>query len=369
VVIERSDPDRVEEADAPADGRPSRITRVRGRVERRAEGALAWLERRREEAVPLDLAVRFYERDRDSFASVLGAAIALRLFLFLIPAMATAVGLLVVVRGRDAVGDITTSTNIAGTFADQLQDTLPTGRSAGWGLLLTGLVLTFWAGRSLTKVLASCAAGAWGLGGRAARATFRMAAAVTTLVVLIFVVSSLLNRLRSAQGIAVATGSWVFAGLAFAAGWFAVSWTLPRGTRDPGALLPGAAVVGVAMASLQWFMQFYLPGRIDRASEFAGNLGWTIATLGYMFLIGRLMASSLILNATVWERLGSVSTLLFALPVLSRVPERFPSVGHFFDLERTGTPEGVEPEEGGGDGAGGTAPSAAQSATETDSTS
>jgi hypothetical protein len=358
VVTERSGPERVEEtpATAPAGQRPSRVARLRHRVQRRAEGARAWLARRREEAVPLDLAVRFYERDRDSFASVLGAAIALRLFLFLVPTMAAGLGLLVVVRGRAAVGDLTSSANITGTLAGQFRDTVPTGRSTGWGLLLTGLVLTLWAGRSLTKVLASCAAGAWGLGGRSARATFRMAVAITTLVVLLFVVSGLLNRLRSIEGIAVATGSWAFAGAAFAVAWFAVSWTLPRGTRDPGALLPGAAVLGVTMASLQWFMQFYLPGRIDRASEFAGNLGWTIATLGYMFLIGRLMASSLILNATVWERLGSVSTLVFGLPVLRRIPQRFHSVGRFFDLERTGSPEGVEP-------------GTPQSATATDSTS
>ena len=40
------------------------------------------------EAMPVDLAVQYYERDRDSFASVLGAAIALRLFLFFVPGRA-----------------------------------------------------------------------------------------------------------------------------------------------------------------------------------------------------------------------------------------------------------------------------------------
>jgi hypothetical protein len=348
-----------------SEGPASFVARARQGVSSRAVRTQAWLGRRRKEALPFDLAVRFYERDRDSFASVLGAAIALRLFLFIVPTVAMGVGLLIVIRGRQAVDDLTSSSDVTGGFAAQIESTVPSSRSAGWGLFLTGLVLMVWAGRSLTKVLASCAAGAWALGGYAARTTLRMAAAVTTLVLLLYTVAAVMSRIQASQGIAVVTTSWVVAGLGFGVGWFAVSWTLPRATRDPGALLPGAAVVGLAFASLQWFMQFYLPGRIERASEFAGNLGWTIATLGYMFLIGRTMASSLILNATVWERLGSISTLVFSLPVLRRIPVRFPSVARFFDLQRGGSTDDVGTFGGGGPDA----PPVTQSATSTESTS
>jgi hypothetical protein len=78
-----------------------------------------------------------------------------------------------------------------------------------------------------------------------------------------------------------------------------------------------------------------------------------------MFLIGRLMASSLILNATIWERLGSISTLVFSLPVLRRIPMRFPSVERFFDLDRSAPADEVEPDDS----------SDRQSATTTDATS
>jgi len=64
-----------------------RIRRLRNRGETAKGQAEGWLARRRQEAMPVDLAVQYYERDRDSFASVLGAAIALRLFLFFVPAM------------------------------------------------------------------------------------------------------------------------------------------------------------------------------------------------------------------------------------------------------------------------------------------
>jgi hypothetical protein len=55
-----------------------------------------------DEAIPVDLAVSFYERDRDTFARC-SAAIALRLFLFIVPAIVTGVGQLLTVAGHDAI--------------------------------------------------------------------------------------------------------------------------------------------------------------------------------------------------------------------------------------------------------------------------
>ena len=42
-------------------------------------------------------------------------------------------------------------------------------------------------------------------------------------------------------------------------------------------------------------------------------IGAAVVTLGYMFLIGRVMASSFILDAVVYERIGSVSELVFGV--------------------------------------------------------
>ena len=122
------------------------------------------------------------------------------------------------------------------------------------------------------------------------------------------------------------------AGVLFGVAWFLVCTTLPRGTTDPGALLPGAAVCGAALAGLQWFVQYYLPAKLDSVTALAGGIGTAVVTLGYMFLIGRVMASSFILDAVIYERIGSVSELLFALPGLRRLPRRFPGVARYFDL-------------------------------------
>jgi uncharacterized BrkB/YihY/UPF0761 family membrane protein len=313
---------------------PGAVARLRTRGDGLVDQATTWVEERRGVVVPVDLAVDFYERDRDSFASVLGAAIALRLFLFFVPCVLVVTALLMLFVGHDGVKSLADNAGVTGSLATQVDQATTASKTTTFGLLVAGVWLTIWAGRSLTKVLAACSAGAWRQGGRRGRPTLRMAGAVTTMTFLLVLTAAFLNRVKDNQGIAVITTSWLLAVVIYAVGWFLVTATLPRGTSDPGALLPGAVVVGASLAGLQWFMQYYLPGKLDHVTALAGSVGASVAALGYMFLIGRVMASSLILDAVVFDRIGSISELVFALPVLNRIPRRFPSVARFFDLDR-----------------------------------
>jgi hypothetical protein len=220
-----------------------------------------------------------------------------------------------------------------------------TGRDIG--LILTGVFLCLSAGRSLTRVLAACSAGASGMDARSAKFTMRVAARVTALLALLIIAAALLSRLRGAYGPAVAAGSLAANALVLAGSWFFVCLALPRATRDPGAALPGAVLFGVAITAVQWFMHFYLPHRIASASEVMGSLGITVASLSYLFIIGRTMAGTLVLNAVLFERLGSISELVFALPVIRRLPDRFPRVGEYFDLSpEQAAPDGPPPPPG-----------------------
>lgn len=311
------------------------VRRLKAHGERHTTAAKGWLDRRRSEVIPLDLAVQYYERDRDSFAAVLGAAVALRLFLFLVPTMVVAISVILLVGGHDSVSSIADNAGITGDLASQLDDATRASTSTAVGLLVGGLWLTLWAGRSLTKVLAACSAGAWRMSGREGRATVRMAGAVTTLLFLVVITAAVMNRIKRELGVAAVTTSWMAAGVLYGVAWFLVSATLPRRTRDPGALLPGAVLVGASFSALQWFMQYYLPGRVERSTALAGGLGVAVATLGYMFLVGRLMASSLILDAVVFDRFGTVSDFVFSLPGLRVLPRRFPVIARYFDLDHT----------------------------------
>jgi hypothetical protein len=328
-----------------ADGAPhaSFIDRQKARGEEATSRARDWFEVHRQDT-SVDLAVLLYERDRETFASVLGSAIAMRLFLFFVPVIVFCVGVVNLIAGSERLGHLIHSTNVTGSVAKQIESSMhSTGAKGSWALVISGIFASVWAGRHLTRVLAACAAGAWRIGGIGAKATLRMAAMVTSLLFVAIVVSSLINRFREDSGIAVATGSLVLAGVVYALAWFVVTFTLPRSTTDPGALLPGAALFGVSMALLQWFMQFYLPNKISRSSSTMGSIGFAVAVLGYLFFIGRIMAASLILDAVMFEKFGSLSELVFALPVLRAIPRRWPKVRHFFDLpEPPDTSDAVE---------------------------
>lgn len=324
-----------EKVDSSAE-RSSRRVRLAGSVRRRTapleQRALDWFEPRRSTRT-VDLATAFYQRDREQFAAVLGAAIALRLFLFVVPAVITGVGLITAVVGTAGVDVFLEGASVTGSLAGEVSEAAAASRSTWVAIVLAGLPVSVWAGRNLAKVLAVCSGAAWQLGPKERQPTLRTTGAVTALAFVILTVAVLSNRIRSEFGIAVQTTSWVVAVVLFAVTWYAVQWALPRATRDPAALVPGALMVGLVFGALQWFMQFYLPNRVGRAQAVAGGTGVAVAALGGMFLIGRAMASSFILNAVVYERIGSIAGMAFGLPGLRTVPERFPAVARWFDLD------------------------------------
>ena len=247
--------------------------------------------------------------------------------------MLIVVGFVGTVVGADGLNSLSDASGATGSVAAQLGRAARSSHSTSWALLAIGIVLTPWAARSLISVLNACARGAWRMGGRATRTSLRSIATVTVLLALMVAVTFALNQIRSAEGVVLSAAGLVAAAVVVGIGWFAVTWALPRATADPGALLPGAVLVGAGLGVLQWFIQYYLPDKIERSSEVMGTLAVSIALLGYMFLVGRLLATSLVLDAVVFERFGSISGFVFTLPGLRRLPVRSARLARFFDLD------------------------------------
>jgi uncharacterized BrkB/YihY/UPF0761 family membrane protein len=326
--------------DEPTDAGPSRVERAKAKaidVGRRAE---AWAEETNERRTVRDLLVELRDRDRDAFASVLGSAIALRLFLFTTALLVAVISLMNLLLTDAALHGLFSDAGLTGTLAKDMEEATAGTSSRHIGLIVSSSIVAFAAGRSLTKVLAACSGAAWRLDGREIKASLRVVARITTFTSLLIIAAAGLNRLRDAFGIAVATGSLVTNALIMGGGWFFLTLSLPKKTRDPGAMLPGAVLFGLVVTAVQWFMQFYLPKKIANASETMGSIGVAVATLGYLFLIGRLMAGCLVVNAVSFERFGSVSEFVFGLPVVRRLPGRFPRIKTFFDLEDREPPTG-----------------------------
>ena len=286
----------------------------------------------------LDLVTGLADRDRDSLASVLGSAIAMRLFLFTVPLTVAVVGLVQVLHASGVVQDLLGRLQVQGSAAVEIERAVRTSSASG-------LVLTVWAGRSLTRVLAASAAASWRLPARTARVSVRQVVVVSALMAGLITSDLVINRIHEASGVAVTSGVFLLAATLDAAVWFLSCSALPRATTDPGALLPGSALFGLVLAALSWFMHYYLPAKVERASATMGGLAVTVAALGYLFLIGRLATVSLTLDAVVWEQHGSITGVVFDLPGLRVLPRRSPRLRAFFDLE-VPTDDPTDPEVG-----------------------
>lgn len=310
------------------------ITSVRGRsawVQRR----LASLSERRDAVKPIDVTLRLVERDREAVGSVLGSALAFRLFLFFVPVLLMLVGLLQFALAGISAGTLAEQAGVGRTVAAEIQRGVEQSGTGRWVAVAAGAIGALWAGRSLTKVLVASATLAWRVDRPRRLASLRVTAAIISLILAMLITAAVVNRIRLATGPAVAGTSLIAVAVVYGIAWFLVSLLLPRATTDPSALLPGAALAGVVLAALQWFNQLYLPDKFAQASDLYGAFGVTVVTLGSFFLIGRLLVVASLVNAIVWERFGSIAGFVFGLPGVRHLAGRFPAVARFFDLDPT----------------------------------
>src|SRR5262249_24919131 len=105
----------------------------------------------------------------------------------------------------------------------------------------------------------------------------------------------------------------------------------------PSALVPGAAIVAATLAGMQFVSQIYLPGKFSHASQLYGAIGITIGTLGWFFILGRVMMFSLSVDAVIYERFGSISQFVLSLPLLRIIPRKSPRLRKLFGLENPET--------------------------------
>jgi uncharacterized BrkB/YihY/UPF0761 family membrane protein len=149
----------------------------------------------------------------------------------------------------------------------------------------------------------------------------RAVSVVIGLISAAIVFATVLRVVEASANLIVITTSFLAIFVAYSAVWFALTLVLPRATRDPTSLLPGAALTGATLAGLGWISQFYLVPRLGEG-EMLGGLGITAVALGWLFLGSRVMVASLVVNAVIYERFGSLLDLLLSLPGLRRLRSR-----------------------------------------------
>jgi uncharacterized BrkB/YihY/UPF0761 family membrane protein len=311
-----------------------------------AERATARIAALRERVEIVDVGARVYERDKEAGGTLLGSALALRLFLFFVPFVLLVVGLAGVLGGPSDGSTVAENAGLGGTLANYIDDAFAQSGNTPWIALAVGLFGVATTGWSLTRALVLSSALSWRMGGRQ-HTPIRAIGIVVGLIVSITLSAAIANRINQATGVAVTSVSLVGLTAFYSVLWLLLLQALPRATTDPGASLPGAAFVALVIAALQAITQFYLPHQVDSSSQLYGLVGVLVAFLGWFFFIGRAIAFSFALNAVIYEQVGSLSTLFFAIPVIRQIPRRVPAVERYFALDHVADGEPEPPESSG----------------------
>jgi uncharacterized BrkB/YihY/UPF0761 family membrane protein len=287
-----------------------------------------------------------YERDRVSAGSVLGSAIAFRLFLFFVPTIVFGVGLLGALSGYVEPESVTDDASITGALAEQVRSALNQSVGAAYLTLATGLFLMITAGRTLAKALVASSSLVWRTGGKVT-AKAKVVAIIIGLVTSLMLMALVMNAIRTRLGIAAAGVSFGVSTALYVVVFMLLMSALPRRTPDPGALIPGAVFASFVVHGMQAVSQLYLPSRFSDASELYGGIGVAVVALGWLFIIGRGIAFSFAVNAALFDRFGSLSQGMFALPLLRALPRRSEFIRHHFSLDADGrSVESSEPSVG-----------------------
>jgi uncharacterized BrkB/YihY/UPF0761 family membrane protein len=297
--------------DASPEPAPTRWERLSSRVQR----ARADIEARRADSASIDTAFEAVERDSQTGGGVLAAAVAFRLFMFLVPyafVMVTGFGLASTAAGQNPK-DAAHSAGIGGLLASSVAST--STMSLGnrlFALVVGGIALAFTA-HSLVTVLWVVHRLIWDV--RPSRKPTLWAVPILVGAVTLLFGGADLAAWLGSHSIGWRLLALVLTTLASATAWFLASLWLPHEECEWWALLPGAAIVGIGVGVLHVLTITYVAHVVSRKSSLYGAIGIALALLLWTYFAGRLLTASIAANAALWKR---------RVAAIGPVPEELP---------------------------------------------
>jgi uncharacterized BrkB/YihY/UPF0761 family membrane protein len=288
-----SSPQPVEEGDAPGGGR---IDAARAR----AREVPARLVEARERHASVDASFQLLERDQRIAASVMAGGIAFRLFFWSLPLALIAGGVLGFA-STETAEDIATDAGLTGAAVDAVGDSAADANRARWALLLIGIGGLLWTSSRSVLALRRVYSLVWNVPPARSSHPLKEAFAFSGICLLIIAIpgaADWLRELYAGPGFAVTLLSiGAFFGI-----WLWISTWLPHGDAPLRALIPGAVVFALAAQAMHLFTAFYLAEKLERSSALYGGLGLAATSLFFLYIIGRLVVSTAVLNAELWAR-------------------------------------------------------------------
>lgn len=246
-------------------------------------------------AVPSEFA-RAY---REVNARLLAGAIAFRTFLWLMPFVLFAIGILSAFKGDSGLM-LAHHVDISGHAADQIRVALQDNHKSWWVAALIGLVGVVTSGLSLVRDVHLAYYRIWNLEPQPIRNRLGVLGALTGgMAVLIFVRGLVghFGNVRLLTATAIISVQFVVVTVV----WLWVSWWLPHAKVNWRGLIPGALLMTITFSILHAVSAFYLPHKIARASALYGAIGVSFTILAWLLVLAYIIVSAALLNV-VWSK-------------------------------------------------------------------
>jgi uncharacterized BrkB/YihY/UPF0761 family membrane protein len=290
-------------AEPPPDA-PDGIERPPGRldtVRARAARIPGQLQSARGRHASVDATFDYVERDRRVAASVLAGGISFRLFFWLLP-FALILGGVLGFASPDDAERTAEHVGLTGTAANAIADASAQANRGRWALLLIGAGTLLWTSSWSVVAFRRVHALIWNVPPpRRSRSPLVEALAFSGLIVALLAIPAGAARLRDvAPDVGLLIQLLAIGG--FFALWLLISSLLPHGDAPVGALVPGALLVALTAQFVHLFAVLYVFIKIERAPSLYGGLGLAATLLFVLYVIGRIVVASAVLNAELWRR-------------------------------------------------------------------
>jgi uncharacterized BrkB/YihY/UPF0761 family membrane protein len=295
------DPSREPAAEEPRVSRTARARAGADHLRERADQTVKNLEAKRPSSRSVDALFATMERDVTNGGGVLAAAVAFRIFIFLVPFVFVVVTAFPF--ASDAVDqdptDLADKFGMAGLASTAIHSAANLSFWNRLALLLAGLFALVLASRSLVRVLRITHGLAWNVRVPKMQKPLRAALGLILVVFALMIFGGVTAEIDiGVIGLVPA----LVTGVVVAALWLFVQLHLPRQDVTWKELIPGAVLVGAGaellqLATIVWFTRY-----IESKSETYGAIGAALAILLWAYFLGRIIVSGSMLNAVLWDQ-------------------------------------------------------------------
>jgi uncharacterized BrkB/YihY/UPF0761 family membrane protein len=252
----------------------------------------------------VDTGFHFYERDLGAGGGVLAGALAFRLFIFAVPyvfVVLTVFGSAAELR-HESGQDAARSAGLTGLIAKAVADAQRTSDGTKIISIVVGVVAVVLAARTVVKTMRAVHALAWRVPLTRLRHSTRAAGVFILIILGVSLLASLIGWVRAERpGVGIVLGVSMI--VVWSGAWLLVSWLLPHAKGVTLVdLLPGSLLFGLVVWVMHLLSVFYFSRKVSNASDTYGAIGAAIGILLALYLVGRAMSASAVLNATLWDR-------------------------------------------------------------------